>query len=152
MDRAPLDRRDFHKLTASALAGLAAGAIAGCGDSSAPPAANSPAPAAGTPVAARTDVHLCRGLNDCKGQGKGGDNACRGQGACATAKESTCGGQNECKGLGGCGETVGANECKGKGACHIPLMDTAWEKLRKKREAEWTDKMAEYGAAPAKAS
>ena len=89
-----LDRRDFHKLTAAALGGLAAGAILGCGGA-ADPAAQ---------VVAPSEVHLCRGLNECKGQGKGGGNACRGQGACATAKEHACGGQNECKGLGGCGD------------------------------------------------
>ena len=139
MHEKPIDRRDFHHLTAAALGGLAAGTLLGCSG-----------PGGGGATA--SDKHLCRGLNDCKGQGKGGDNACRGQGACATAKEATCGGNNECKGLGGCGETVGANDCKGKGACHIPLMDSAWDKLRKKREAEWTEKMAEFGAAPAKAS
>jgi hypothetical protein len=97
-------------------------------------------------------VHLCRGLNECKGKGKGGENACRGQGRCATAKEHACGGQNECKGLGGCGETAGANECKGHGGCHVPLMDDAWAKLRQKKEAEWTEKKLESGAAPAKAT
>ena len=135
-----LDRRDFHKLTAAALSGLAAGAVLGCGgQTAAPPVA-----------AAATDMHLCRGLNECKGKGMGGDNACRGQGACATAKEHTCGGQNECKGLGGCGETVGANACKGQGGCHVPLMDSAWEKVRKRKETEWKEKKLESGAAPAK--
>ena len=113
-----VDRRDFHRLTAAALSGLAAGAVLGCRSK---PAANGPAI---TPI--KSDVHLCRGLNECKGQGKGGDNACRGQGACATAKEHACSGQNECKGLGGCGGTEGANECKTKGGCHVPLMEGAW--------------------------
>jgi hypothetical protein len=98
------------------------------------------------------EVHLCRGLNDCKGQGKGGDNACRGQGACATAKEHSCHAQNDCKGLGGCGEDVGKNDCKGKGACAVPLMDSAWETLRKRKETEWGEKMLEFSAAPAKPS
>jgi hypothetical protein len=136
----PLDRRDFHKLTAAALGGLAAGATLGCGNR------NAPAPPALTPV--KADVHLCRGLNECKGQGKGGDNACRGQGACATAKEHACGGQNECKGLGGCGASAGENDCKGKGGCHVPLMEGAWTKLRAKKEAEWSAAKVEAGDPP----
>lgn len=145
-----LDRREFHELSAAALAGLAAGATIGCSSSSAP---GTPATTPATqPVAAAAEVHLCRGLNDCKGQGKGGTNDCRGQGACATAKEHSCGGQNDCKGLGGCGETAGANTCKGQGGCHVPLMDNAWAKLREKKEAEWKMSGAEFAAAPAKAS
>lgn len=134
-----LDRRDFHKLTAAALSGLAAGSVLGCGGGQ----------DAALQVKALSDVHLCRGLNDCKGEGQGGGNACRGQGACATAKEHACGGQNECKFLGGCGESVGANDCKGKGGCHVPLMDDAWKQLRDKRSAEWTQKKLEFGEAPA---
>jgi hypothetical protein len=141
-----IDRRTFNQLTAAALGGIAAGSLAGCGG--AKPAANPAAPAS-TGTAAVADVHLCRGLNDCKGKGKGGDNACRGQGACATAKEHTCGGKNECKALGGCGESAGANECKGKGGCHVPLMDDAWAKLHDKLEAEWKTKKLDYGKAPA---
>ena len=137
------DRREFNKLTSAALGGLAAGAVVGCTKSG-------PVPVGGGKVAA-AELHLCRGLNECKGQGKDAKNACRGQGTCATAKEHGCGGQNECKGLGGCGEEVGANDCKTKGGCHVPLMESAWDKLRKKKEAEWTEKKLEAGAAPAKA-
>ena len=108
-------------------------------------------PAEEETVLAKAEVHLCRGLNECKGQGKDGQNSCRGQGTCATAKEHGCGTQNDCKGLGGCGETVGANDCKGQGGCHVPLMDAAWETLRKKKEGEWVEKKLEAGAAPAKA-
>jgi hypothetical protein len=145
MDRRQLDRRDFHRLTTAALGGLAAGSVLGC---------NPKGPA--TPVGsdatvAKADVHLCRGLNECKGQGKDAKNECRGQGACATAKEHTCGGQNECKGLGGCGENVGANDCKGKGGCHVPLMEGVWETLRKKKEAEWGDRKFEFAPPPAPA-
>jgi len=144
MKKQMINRRDFHKLTSAALGGIAAGAVLGCGGGQ--PVAG---PAAGTAAAA--ELHLCRGLNECKGQGKSKDNACRGQGTCATVKEHSCGGQNECKGLGGCGETVGANDCKTKGGCHVPLMESAWETLRKKKEAEWAEKKLESGAAPAKA-
>jgi hypothetical protein len=144
-----LDRRDFHKLTSAALGGLAAGSILGCGKT---PGNKEIAAANGQQEAAKAEVHLCRGLNECKGQGKDGQNSCRGQGTCATAKEHSCGGQNECKGLGGCGETVGANECKTHGGCHVPLMESAWETLRMKKEVEWGEKKLEAGAAPAKAT
>jgi hypothetical protein len=138
MNSQPLDRRDFHKLTAAALSGLAAGAVLGCGG-----------PTAAPPIAAAAaDVHLCRGLNECKGQGKGGDNACRGQGACATAKDHSCAGENECKGLGGCGESAGANACKGQGGCHVPLMEGAWKKVRERKEAEWKEKELKPGEPP----
>jgi hypothetical protein len=133
-----LDRRDFHKLTAAALGGLSAGAMAGCSRSGLAPSSSA------------AELHLCRGLNDCKGLGKGSANACRGQGACATAKEHSCAAQNDCKGLGGCGQTVGTNACKGKGGCAVPLMPTAWETLRKKKEAEWGEKKVDFGAAPSK--
>jgi hypothetical protein len=139
-----MDRRNFHRLTAAAISGIAAGAVLGCRKEGEPVMMRPPGDAAAA------ELHLCRGLNECKAQGKSKDNACRGQGTCATVKEHSCGGQNECKGLGGCGETVGANDCKTKGGCHVPLMEGAWETLRKKKEAEWAEKMVEAGAAPAK--
>lgn len=138
-----MDRRRFHELTAAALGGLAAGALAGCGGG------EQPKGGAGDGKST-ADAHLCRGLNECKGKGKGGDNACRGQGACATAKEHSCGKQNDCKGLGGCGAKPGENSCKGEGNCAVPLMDAAWDKLRKKKEEEWKGKQEEFGTAPAK--
>ena len=147
MDKRHIDRRDFHKLTTAALGGLATGSLLGCKPQG---GAGGPAPAETT--VAKAEVHLCRGLNECKGQGKGGENACRGQGNCATAKEHTCGGENECKGLGGCGEKVGANECRGHGGCHVPLMEDAWKSLRTRKEAEWSQKKLDVGQPPAKAS
>jgi hypothetical protein len=152
-----LDRRDFNKLTTAALGGLAAGSLLGCNQGAKPPAADGDKAPGGETTIAKADIHLCRGLNECKGQGKDGKNDCRGQGVCATAKEHTCGGQNECKGLGGCGEEAGANDCKGKGGCHVPLMtdppgESVWDKLRKKKEAEWSEKKLQAGAAPAKAA
>jgi hypothetical protein len=145
MSQNSLDRRDFNRLTAAALGGLAAGPAWGCNKGGG-------GPAAVETTEAKADVHLCRGLNDCKGQGKDGKNECRGQGNCATAKEHSCGGQNECKGLGGCGENAGANECKGHGGCHVPLMEGAWETLRKRKETEWSDKKLEFNPPPAKAA
>ena len=97
------------------------------------------------------EPHVCRGLNSCKGLGKGGENACAGQGACASVADHACGTQNECKGQGGCGELPGMNACKGQGACHVPLMDEIWPKARAAFEAAMKKSGKDVGAAPAKA-
>src|SRR5260370_18761199 len=81
-----LSRRDFGKLTMAAFGGVLLG----------------------TAVASRAaekdekhdpelllqDKHVCRGLNTCKGKGKGGDNSCAGTGNCATAGHPSCKGRN----------------------------------------------------------
>ena len=160
-----LNRRDFHRLSMAAMSGVVAGSLAGCNPEPAvsPPAAppatggtpstptTAPAVAA-TSEGAKSEPHLCRGLNSCKGQGGGdsaGKNACAGQGACATVKEHACGGENECKGLGGCGANPAQNECKGKGGCHVPLMETAWKKVRQRFEDKMKADGKEFGPAPA---
>lgn len=154
-ERKDLNRRDFGKLAGAALAGMAAANTTGCGPAATPsgeaPAAtatDTPAPASESKLA----LHLCRGLNECKGQGRGEDNACAGQGNCATVAEHLCGGQNECKGWGGCGGSPAENDCKGQGHCAVPLMDSAWKKLRQKFEKQMADKGVDVGAAPAKKS
>lgn len=146
-------RRDFNRLTLAAMGGLAAGL-------------NRQSRAAGAAEEEKNEkkekkeIHVCRGLNSCKGQGidydADGDgqldvNICAGQGACATAKHITCGGQNECKGQGGCGATPGENDCKEQGHCHVPLMDNAWKKARSRFEARMKKDKKEFGAAPPKA-
>jgi hypothetical protein len=158
-----MDRRDFHKLTLAAVSGLMAGA-SGCGKPSAPPpggaaTAPSPSPDLGASAVELTDAekillaepHVCRGLNTCKGLGKGGENACAGQGACASVAEHACATQNECKGQGGCGADPGFNACKGQGGCHVPLMDEAWTKARSAFEEAMKKSGKTVGAAPAKA-
>ena|SRR5579871_4008744 len=161
------NRRDFSKLTLAAMAGMLAGTTTGCSNTpppEAPPAdlgkpEGSPADKAtdgkeaGDATVASAEVHLCRGLNTCKGLGGGktkGENACAGQGDCATVKEHSCGGENECKGLGGCGATAGANECKGKGGCHVPLMDDAWKTVRAAFEKKMKGQGKEFGNPPEK--
>ncbi|HTN73605.1 MAG TPA: hypothetical protein VL096_00090 [Pirellulaceae bacterium] len=135
-----LTRRQFHVLTSAALGGLVAGATLGCGT----PAAQSTASAQGG------DKHLCRGLNECKGQGAGGKNDCRGQGDCASAAvRHDCATMNTCKGLGGCGETAGANDCSGKGGCHVPLMEGAWKTVRTRLETKWSTAKTPFADAPA---
>ncbi len=151
-----LDRRDFHKLTVAALGGMIAGTTIGCGGGATPtPKSNPTGPTTANAVALSDaekliidEPHTCRGLNSCKNLGRGKDNACAGQGTCASLADSTCGGHNECKGQGGCGEEPGMNSCKGKGACHMPLMDHAWTKARKAFEGAMKKSGKTVGAAP----
>jgi hypothetical protein len=157
-----LDRRDFHKLTLAALSGIVAGA-AGCGKQPSSQPTGTMAPTSEPSSPAATDValsdaeqllldepHVCRGLNTCKGLGRGGDNACAGQGTCASVADHACAGQNECKGQGGCGTNPGFNACKGQGSCHVPLMDEIWSKARAAFEAAMQKSGKTVGPAPAK--
>ena len=149
-DNQDCNRREFNRLTLAVVSGL----MAGLGDV-----------AHGTEAddkekkKEKKEIHVCRGLNSCEGQGADVDldgdgkvdvNACAGQGACATAKHITCGGQNECRGQGGCGSTPGENDCKEQGHCHVPLMDSAWKKARARFEARMKKEKKEVGAPPAK--
>ena len=136
------NRRDFHKLSMAAFGGLLAGAAAGCGDSEEDAAADV--------NHMLEEPHVCRGLNACEGKGEGKDNACAGQGTCATAAKHECKGTNECKGQGGCSETSGRNSCKGKGECAVPLSDEKWTKARKAFEQAMKKAGKEVGEAPAK--
>ena len=132
------NRRDFTRLAAAAIGGLVAGTAATADDKKEKK----------NPLL--SDPHGCRGLNICKGKGKGGKNDCAGQGACATAKAHTCGGENECRGQGGCGEKPGENECKGMGKCHVPMEKKAWDKARKRFEELMEKEGKKVGAAPKK--
>lgn len=80
------------------------------------------------------EPHTCCGLNTCAGLGKSGDNACAGQGTCASAETHVCQGLNSCKGQGGRGEYPGQNSCDGKGACAVPLQKKQWQLARKRFE------------------
>lgn len=158
-----LNRREFSRLSLAALGGALAGAAAGCNDNQESPPAGSgnpasaevPKPAAGRDAAdsqtkaGEAELHACRGLNACKGQGKSGTNECAGQGDCASpATLHECAGQNACKGQGGCGEKPTQNACKSQGMCKVPLMDEAWEKARKHFEETMNKSGKKFGAAP----
>ena len=146
-----LSRRDFNRLSMAALGGVVAGATVGCGGSepAAPPAANQPQGSTPSVAAvAAAEIHGCRGMNSCKGLGAGKDNACAGQGACATTAHHDCAGKNECKGLGGCGGTAGKNDCKAMGGCHVPMHAGAWEDARKVFEEKMTATGKKFGDAP----
>jgi len=136
-----LSRRAFGRFTSAAIGGLIVGATSVV-RAAADKGANDPANLL-------LDPHVCRGLNTCKGKGKGKDNSCAGTGKCATAETHGCHGDNACKGQGGCGEHPGENTCKGHGSCSVPLDDKTWKKARKNFEAQLTKKGQKFGAAPA---
>jgi hypothetical protein len=142
-----VNRRDFTRLAAAALGGVMAGAkIAAAEDKKdeAPKKKDVKKPLL------LQEPHVCRGLNTCKGKGKGGKNDCAGMGQCATAKAHTCHEDNDCAGLGGCGDHPGENKCKGMGECGVPLGDKAWAKARKNYEAAMKKADKKFGDAPKK--
>ena len=122
-----MKRRTFNKLLlGGAVAGILAGTQAGrlyAGET--------------VKVAEAADKggekHVCKGMNDCKGQGGcatadnscAGKNSCKGHGGCTTSAKHGCKGQNDCKGQGGCksGDNgcAGKNSCKGHGGCEVPV-------------------------------
>ncbi len=139
-----LKRREFHKLTAAAFGGLLAGSgglVAAQGQEGKPKLLVDPALLLQEP-------HVCRGLNACRGKGKGEQNACAGQGACAVVKKHSCNGENDCKGQGGCGGYPGQNTCKGKGHCAVPLAKETWSIARMQLEHLVADMGKRLGAAP----
>jgi hypothetical protein len=151
MENSELNRRDFERLTAAAMGGLLAGAAAlgkaafGADekDDKVPQKDKKKNPILGEP-------HVCRGINMCKGLGASKDNACAGQGTCATAKAHLCHYKNECRGQGGCGANPGENECKGKGECGVPMASGAWKKCRARFEALMKKEGKTVGPAPPK--
>jgi hypothetical protein len=142
-----MNRRDFTRLAAAALGGMVAGASLARADEK---KADKPKKKDVDKPLLLQEPNVCRGLNTCKGKGKGGKNDCAGMGACATAKAHTCGGENDCAGLGGCGAKPGENACKGKGDCHVPLEAKAWDKARKNFEAAMKKADKKFGDAPKK--
>ncbi len=101
-------------------------ALTSCGGSSPSPA---PAPTPANNVNPPLELHVCMGLNACKGHDRFGTNSCAGTGYCATAEAHSCHTMNNCKGQGGCGlygdgyeqMNPGANECAWQGSCAVPI-------------------------------
>jgi hypothetical protein len=90
-------------------------------------------------------------LNTCKNKGGGkskGENACAGQGTCATVDAHICHGNNACRGQGGCADIPGENECKGQGKCAVPLDEDIWKKARSRFEEVMKQAGKEVGPAP----
>lgn len=141
MDHARLNRRDFQRLSMAAFGGAVLG--------SALPASALADDAEADRSLLLDEPHVCRGLNTCKSKGASGENACAGQGTCATAEHHTCAGQNACKGQGGCRGMWGMNACKGKGGCHVPVPEGGWKKVRAIFEEEMKKAGKQFGDAPA---
>lgn len=148
-----VSRRNFSKLTLAAAAGLVAGAApamaqggSGTKKAGAKAAAGKEFPV--DPALLLQDPNVCRGLNSCKGKGKG-DHSCAGQGACATVKAHACNGMNECKGQGGCGGYPGQNNCKTHGECAVPLSKESWTLARKQYEQLMKGLEQKFSPAPA---
>lgn len=135
-------RRDFHKLAAAALGGMTLASSLG----------SALASSHDKEKAGAKEMHVCRGLNSCKGNGGCGEapgkNECAGMGGCATVAKHGCSGQNSCKGTGGCGEAPGENACKGKGGCAVPLEESAWTKARARFEERMKKAGKKFGPAP----
>ena len=124
-----MDRRKFTQVMGAAVAGMVAGSKAVSQTDSLLLADD-----------AKKSKHVCKGRNECKGQGGcasgdngcAGKNSCKGKGGCATVAKHACKGQNECKGQGGCtsGDNgcAGKNSCKSKGGCAVPLHGTEKKK------------------------
>lgn len=133
MKKDDVSRRDFGKLTLAAFGGVLAGSMLGGRMLSA------------SQHSEAKEKHGCCGLNQCKGQGAGGENECAGMGKCATAEAHGCAGSNACKNQGG----EGVNDCKGKGSCAVPIKGDAWTKARANFEGAMKKAGKEFGAAPA---
>ena len=142
MENSNVNRREFNKLTAAAFGGLVAGTTAG--------GLSALADDEKKDDKDKKEIHVCRGLNQCKGHDPSGKNACAGQGACATAKAHECAGMNACKGQGGCGEKPGENKCKEMGKCAVPLSDKTWKVARASFEKRMKAAKKEFGPAPKK--
>jgi hypothetical protein len=113
------------------------------------------------------ELHGCMGLNACKGHDRFGDNACAGQGFCATVYH-TCHTLNDCRGQGGCGlygdaeqqSNPGANDCSWQGSCSTPINaerfitfgphinEKVWQRARTLFEDRMTKTKRQFGPSP----
>ncbi|MGQ0617261.1 MAG: hypothetical protein ACT4PW_09755 [Acidimicrobiia bacterium] len=74
------------------------------------------------------ELHVCMGLNACKGHGVNGSGEMAGMGECATSYHE-CHGANACRGQGGCGflgseaeqAKPGDQSCVYNGSCATPI-------------------------------
>jgi hypothetical protein len=141
-----------------------------CGGSCSTPA---PAPTpntTNTTVKVPLELHICMGLNACRGHDRYGTNECAGTGYCATAQAHTCHTLNNCRGQGGCGlygdgeeqNFPGANDCAWQGSCAVPVQaerystqgdnkgKSVWVLARKLFEERMRKSNRNFGASPYK--
>ncbi len=151
-----VSRRNFSKLAIAAAGGILAGsqaAMAAEGSGKKKKKGKKGKKMSGKdfpvdPALLLSDPNVCKGLNSCKGKGKG-DHSCAGQGSCATVEAHGCNGHNACKGRGGCGGYPGQNSCKAQGHCSVPLSEKSWGLARKQFEHLMKDMDKKFGAVPA---
>jgi hypothetical protein len=140
-----VDRRCFHRLALAALGGMVAGTALG---QNAKDEVEKDDQGKKPEKKKEKEIHVCRGLNSCKGQGSDGKNQCAGMGTCYTAAKIGCATENECKNQGGCGMRPGENECKYKGQGAVPLTEEAWPRARKRFEQRMRTAGKKFGPAP----
>ncbi|MER7842487.1 hypothetical protein ABTZ03_00875 [Kitasatospora sp. NPDC096077] len=116
---------------------------------------------------AAIDLHVCMGLNACKGHGVGGSGKMAGMGDCATVFH-VCHGANECRGQGGCGYSgsdaeqakPGDQDCRWNGSCASPINvsrvhaagpyrgTSVWKRARKIFEHRMFEAGVPFGPSP----
>ncbi|GHF69576.1 hypothetical protein GCM10018790_54280 [Kitasatospora xanthocidica] len=77
------------------------------------------------------ELHVCMGLNACKGHGRDTSGEMAGMGECATVFH-VCHGANECRAQGGCGYSgsdaeqavPGDQNCRWNGSCASPINES----------------------------
>jgi hypothetical protein len=119
------------------------------------------------PAGKPLELHVCMGLNACKGHDKDGIAPMAGMGNCATAQH-TCHGGNDCRGQGGCGYSgseyeqtkPGDQSCSNNGSCASPINESrvfaagpykgksVWKRARAIFEARMYDAGVEFGPSP----
>lgn len=113
------------------------------------------------------ELHVCRGLNSCKGHDIAGEAPMAGMGECATVQHS-CHGGGACHGQGGCGyegseyeqSIPGEQSCSQNGSCASPINESrvfsagpykgksVWKRARAVFEARMYDAGLPFGPAP----
>lgn len=113
------------------------------------------------------ELHVCMGLNACKGHGYGRSGEMAGTGKCATVFH-VCHGANECRAQGGCGYSgsdaeqamPGDQTCRWNGSCASPINEgrvhaagpyrgtSVWKRARKIFERRMYEAGVPFGPAP----
>lgn len=120
-----------------------------------------------TTTAPVLELHVCMGLNACKGHDESGNAKLPGAGTCATALH-VCHGDNHCRGQGGCGYAgsefeqtkPGEQSCSANGSCASPINEcrvasagpfkgtSVWKLARTRFEARMWDAGVAFDPAP----
>jgi hypothetical protein len=113
------------------------------------------------------ELHVCMGLNACKGHDVDGTAPMAGMGKCATAQH-VCHGDNDCRNQGGCGYSgsdleqskPGDQACRQNGSCASPINvsrvssagpnkgKSVWKLARQIFEARMYDAGVPFGPSP----